>query len=228
MSLNQVCVGTCTVLARGRCCLELEWELQVRSSSRPSSVVRPCSDCLHGPARSRFLPSVLPFRQNVAEATIERTPGLLPSLKRRPPGEAFAPSRRSAVSASLMGLATSGTVPPGRRGTFTGQSYQPLCEGETTRHLESAHRVTVPLDEQVRTLRTRRFITLRSLAPILGRNVIPPSLVRRGPFRRLLPPDADTDSPKGELQTDFPDRYGPARVGFGSRSCIMRPETLTV
>lgn len=64
--------------------------------------------------------------------------------------------------------------------------------------------------------RTPRFSTLRSLAFPLGRNVIPPSLVRPGPFVTVSYPPALAAYPVSEFETDFPDGYGPARVGFGN------------
>jgi hypothetical protein len=79
-----------------------------------------------------------------------------------------------------------------RRGTFTGQSCQPFCQGETTKHLRWIRRVTVPLDEQGSVSHPNASDTLQSVAPTTGRNVIPPSLICPGPFRRLLPPDAGT------------------------------------
>jgi hypothetical protein len=77
-------------------------------------------------------------------------------------------------------------------------------------------------------LQTQRFMNIRTLAPISGRNVIPPSLIRPGPFRRWLPADADTYLAKCEFETDLPNGYGPARVGFGSRSTFLFIKILTV
>jgi hypothetical protein len=75
---------------------------------------------------------------------------------------------------------------------FHRSSCQPFCKGETIKHQWAAHRVTVRPGGQTRHGRVRRFITLRSLASPTGRNMIPPLLVRLGPFHRLLPPNAGT------------------------------------
>ena len=100
---------------------------------------------------------------------IEPTPGLLPSPRRQSPGGDV----RAVASVSRFGTPYGPSLPLGsldpgeRRGTFTGQSCQPLCEGETTKHLRSAHRVTVSPDEQACPLQTQRFMNVRTLAPIL-------------------------------------------------------------
>ena len=43
-------------------------------------------------------------------------------------------------------------------------------------------------------------MNVRALAPINGRSMIHPSLVRPGPFRRWLPADADTDLAQGRVR----------------------------
>ena len=76
-----------------------------------------------------------------------------------------------------------------------------------------------PSDELV--YRAPRFRTLRSLALPLGRNVIPPSLIRPGPFDAVGYPSTLAAYPVSEFETDLPDGYGPARVGWGNILFLM-------
>src|SRR5258708_21972997 len=106
-SLKSGCVGASSAPARGRCCLEHGWELHRGAVRDLCRSIRPRSNCLHGSRRLGLLLSVLPFGSGT-------TPVRRRSLLRDCccpqgadlQGEAFAPSRRSALSASLIGVST--------------------------------------------------------------------------------------------------------------------------
>jgi len=176
---------------------------------------------------SSFLRFSLSAR-SVAEATFGLTLGLLLSLRRRPPGRR--PSFRRVVRPFRQALWA--WLPRGwHRVDDVGLS--------PVRVISHCARVKPP-NTSNRLIESPYLSTSKSAGadpalhhtPELGAEYRPKrDSSFAGPSWSLSPFVTSRRRHRltdGELQTDFPDGYGPARVGFGSRLCIMRAKILTV